>query len=164
MALPLIPVAIGAYELLMLAVAAVATGWALSPKGQEAGRATARALSEALSRPRSVPVPIAPSIPQTCQQTKCDDRCGPLLQRINSAMVELSRRIAEMEVDKYHLYDIRPAALPGIGSWPGHIQAFRNKQAQLRRLLTEASTLGCPIPPGAWKLATRNPPTRPFRR
>jgi hypothetical protein len=162
MAVPLI--AIGVYELAMLAAAGIAAGWAASRPGREATRKAAQALSEALSRPKSVPVPIAPSIPRTCPPAKCDDKCGPLLQRINRVMAEVQRRIAEMEVDKYHLYDIRPVAIPGIGSWPGHIQAFRSKQAQLRSLLTEAVTNGCPIPAGAWKLSSRNPPNRPFRR
>jgi len=163
MPLPLaIPIAIGAYELAALAAAAVAAAWLASPPGQEASRKTAQALSEALSKPKSVPIPLAPAIPRTCPRTECDDKCGPLLAKINKVMAELRRRITDMEIDEYNLYNTRPAATPGIGSWPGHLQQFRNKQAQLRRLLAEASTNGCPIPPGAWHLATRNPPKRPL--
>jgi hypothetical protein len=164
MAFPLvIPVAIGAFELVGLAAVTIAGLWAASPQGQKAGRAGAQALSQALSKPQSIAVPIAPSIPRTCSEPNCDDRCGPLLAKIHQVMGQIRERIAAMEVDKYNLYRIRPAAIPGIGSWPGHIQQFRSKQAQLRRLLTEAGTNGCPIPPGAWLLASRNPPNRPFR-
>lgn len=162
MPLPLaIPVAIGAYELAALAAASVAALWLASPQGREATSAAAEALSDAISKPRAAPIPLSPSIPRTCPQSKCD--CGAILQRIVSVMTELRRRIAEMEVDEYGLFGIRPDKIPGIGSWPGHIQQFRNKQAQLRRLLNEATTMGCPIPLGAWQLATRNPPNRPHQ-
>ena len=106
MVLPLIPVAIGAFELVTLAAAAIVGVWALSPQGQKARRVTGQALSEALSKPRSVAVPIAPSIPQTCAKPKCDDKCGPLLEQIYKVCNELVKRIADMEVDKFHLYEI----------------------------------------------------------
>lgn len=163
MPLPLaIPVAIGAYELAALAVAAIAAVWVASPQGREASRSAAKALSEALSRPKAVPIPLSPSLPRKCSDTKdCEDRCGPITAQIIKVMAELTGRILDLEADKFGLYGIRPSALPGVGSWPGHIQQFQQKQAYLRRLLNQASAMGCPVPPGAWHLATRNPPKGP---
>ncbi len=159
-----VPAAVGIYELAALAAASITALWLASPQGRQATTAAANQLSEALSRPRSEPMPLAPSIPRACPRERdSEDKCGPLIQRIYRVMAELRRRIAEMEVDRYNLYEIRPQALPGIGSWPGHVLQFKLKQAHLRRLLQEASTYGCPTPAGAWKLATRNPPKHPKR-
>jgi hypothetical protein len=92
------------------------------------------------------------------------DKCGPLLDKINSLMAEIKRRRIDMRVDKEELYKIRPGKKPGIGSWPGHIQQFENKQAQLRTTLAKARENGCPVPPDADKTASEDPPSRPDRK
>ena len=119
--------------------------------------------SNSQSNTQPLAVPTSPSQTVTCTSAP-DPSCVALLAKISSRMTELEKRLSDMETDKLGLFQIRPRAIPGKGSWPGHIDQFKGKQQNLRKMLDNATTLCCPIPRGAWHLATRNPPNRPHLR
>jgi hypothetical protein len=88
--------------------------------------------------------------------------CETLQTQIRAVLNELKQRYAEMREDKYGLYPIRPARIPGVGSWPGHVQQFEDKQSQLRKLLNQSDTLGCkPQNPDARWWSSVEPPRQP---
>lgn len=87
---------------------------------------------------------------QSCPKARTDPACPAIQQAIARALGELKKRYAEMRADAKELYPIRPRALPGIGSWPGHVQQYRGWQVNLRGKLQEAAVHGCPVPPDAW--------------
>jgi hypothetical protein len=81
-------------------------------------------------------------------------------------MNEALRRIDELLEDKldlYHrAYDIpNPALPPNSGTWVGHLQQAEGWQNRIYNLIDKAIANGCPVPPGAWKLATRPLPSQP---
>ena len=94
--------------------------------------------------------------------------CGKKLEEIYKFMNEIAEKIDEMLIDKCDLYnqayDVKNPSLPGAcgrTTWVGHEVQIQNLQRGLRRLLKEAEEMGCPIPPGAWPLATRPTPNQP---
>ena len=78
MAVVVIPVAIGVYELCLLAAAGLATLFVASPQGQKATREAALQVADALEKARQKPqkapdkewFPVPPPISQTCPKEK----------------------------------------------------------------------------------------------
>jgi len=82
-----------------------------------------------------------------------DEDCSRLVAKIDSLVIELRKRYWDLKQDKLGL----PAT--GRMSIDGHVQQFQNKQAQLRRLLAEASTKRCAgYSNEAWSWATMSQP------
>lgn len=107
----------------------------------------------------------APSSVQECDRAvptpPVPPECGDIVRRMQERTQELRQRFEEMLEDRHGLYAIRPAAKPPFGSWPGHLQQYVGKQANLIKLMTQAAAMGCPVPPDAEEWATRPPPLRP---
>jgi hypothetical protein len=98
----------------------------------------------------------------SCQDPKCRDQGKKVKQRRD----ELQRRYDEMRQDPQSLYQNHYSianAHPVYGSWVGHVQQFRAKQANLRKLIEDYNKLdGCPRLDGDhWRQASRDPPSRP---
>lgn len=98
---------------------------------------------------------------------QCFDRCDELLLEIHRVMNEIEKRIEELLTDRCDFYhqaysQPNPALGPTCpGSWRGHIEQAQGRQNQLQGLIERARKWNCPIPPGAWALATRPLPTAP---
>ena len=87
------------------------------------------------------------------------DECERLRDQIRSRVEELKFRYTDMLVDAHGLFQ-RP--LPGIGSWPGHVQQFEDKRRNLRKLIDEATNRGCAVPPEAFMWLIRPAPSKPL--
>jgi len=87
-------------------------------------------------------------------QANCpDDDCTRLIGKINSVVSELKKRYSDLAIDAYGLPET------GRMSISGHKQQFRNKQTQLRSLLSEANSKGCAgYTSDAWEWATMPTP------
>jgi RHS repeat-associated protein len=86
--------------------------------------------------------------------TTCPSNCAQLIAQINALVGELKWRYAALVADKLKL---PPTGKMSVG---GHQQQFRNKQKQLRGLLSEAASTNCVgYTPDAWKWATRPTPS-----
>jgi uncharacterized protein (DUF1501 family) len=97
-----------------------------------------------------------------CQDPKCRDQGKKVKQRRD----ELQKRHDEMREDPQSLFKNHKTianAHPVYGSWDGHVQQFRAKQANLRKLIQEYNALdGCPRLDGDhWRQASREPPSAP---
>jgi len=95
-----------------------------------------------------------------------DDDCNKLLQEIYRYMNEITGRMSDLLADPLDLYNLaysgpNASLPPGSGSWQGHQHQVGGWQEGLRNLLNEAQKKGCPIPPGAWGLASRPIPSQP---
>jgi hypothetical protein len=78
-----------------------------------------------------------------------EDDCKKLYEKINLRINELKKRYADLIANILNLPQSGPMSIEG------HRQQFRNKQANLRSLLTEALTKGCTgYSPDAWTWAT----------
>jgi len=106
-------------------------------------------------RPTPSP-PIEPG-PIKPPEAEDDDCCEEIYRKINAVSAELKTRFRRQKKNKSGSYpgEIRPDG--GMGSWDGHEQQIREKQRNLKKLLEEASELGCfgaPVADGyywAWK-------------
>jgi RHS repeat-associated protein len=118
------------------------------------------------------PSPTADSCtdePRPSAELNCpgdDDKCKAIQRAIYEAMTVLQGRIDDLLSDSWRLYDTahsvrNPAYPPEVGTWMGHIQQAQGWQNRLRNLIKKAVENGCPIPPGAWGLATRPLPSMP---
>jgi RHS repeat-associated protein len=99
---------------------------------------------------------------------KTSNECAELRQEIYEFMNLINEKIDDLLIDNCDLYnqafDIVNPSLPGAcgkTTWVGHQQQVRDLQQGLRNRLEEAEKKGCPIPPGAWALATRPVPNQP---
>lgn len=99
---------------------------------------------------------------------KTDNECAELRQEIYEFMNLISEKINDLLTDYCDLYsqayDVVNQSLPGAcgkTTWVGHQQQVRDLQQGLRNRLKEAERKGCPIPAGAWELATRPVPNQP---
>jgi uncharacterized protein (DUF1501 family) len=98
----------------------------------------------------------------SCQDPNCRDKG----KKVKDRRDELQRRHDEMREDPESLFQNHRTvanAHPIYGSWDGHIQQFRAKQANLRKLINEYNALdNCPRLDGDhWRQASREPPSAP---
>jgi uncharacterized protein (DUF1501 family) len=98
----------------------------------------------------------------TCQDPKCKDKG----QQVKKRRDELQQRHDEMREDTQNLFQNHKTiaqAHPVYGSWDGHVKQFKDKQANLRKLIKEYNDLdGCPKLEGDhWKQASRDAPSAP---
>ena len=102
---------------------------------------------------------------QACSTCDPPDPCEQIEKDANARRNELAQRYAELREDKYNLYELflrdPNARVPGIGSWNGHVQQFRNKQANLRSTLDKSRTNGCSPAADAGKWSSIDPPSQP---
>ena len=105
--------------------------------------------------------------PQPDPQAQCKkDDCNNLLQEIYRYMNTINGRINDLLNDPLDLYNLaydtpNPALPPKSGTYVGHQGQVEGWQGGLRKLLEDARKKGCPIPPGAWSLASRPIPSQP---
>lgn len=96
----------------------------------------------------------------------CPDECPHLIARIEGRIAELKSRYDAMLRDENNLYCnyyYFPLYINGerIGSWRGHVQQFKEKQANLITLCNEAGNRGCFIPEDAIEWAYKEAPDHP---
>ena len=112
----------------------------------------------------------APSPTSGCDTVYKPPSCGPdctkITEEIYDVMNEVSGRINDLLIDKCNQYVLARYApnksLPkgcNNTSWQGHITQATGAQNRLYNAIQEAIRMKCPIPPGAWALASR-----PLRR
>jgi hypothetical protein len=94
--------------------------------------------------------------------------CAKLIEKIYWFMGEITEKIDDLLIDKCdqynEAYDVINPSLPGKcgeTTFVGHQIQIQDLQRGLRARLEEAKDKGCPIPPGAWALATRPIPNQP---
>lgn len=92
----------------------------------------------------------------TCGSTG-PDPCAPIERELEEAMGEVLARYQELLMDTNQLY-CRAYDKPTLGRkkgyWLGHLKAFAEAQASLRRVIAKALAHGCPVPPRAWELSS----------
>jgi RHS repeat-associated protein len=104
-----------------------------------------------------------PPIDADCSQNDCSE----ILKEIYRYMNEISKRLTDLLTDRCGMYTEAysgPNASLGAGcngSWLGHIHQLEGWQAGLRWQIERAVARGCPVPPGAYALATRPLPGAP---
>jgi RHS repeat-associated protein len=100
------------------------------------------------------------NVKRICHQHRCDE----LQKQIREAMTVIQGRVADLLVDTQDLYIFAYSVpFPGKeGTYLGHIQQAGDWQRRLRNLLGEALSIGCPVPPEAWRVATQRLPNRPW--
>jgi hypothetical protein len=151
-----IPLAIPAAEAVWAGIVVVGSAIAVGLGINAASEAIDEEFSDAKpSAVQSCPVPKTTNPPPDCRE---------ITAQIQARVTELKQRHMEMLADKHGLYPIRPAAKPPYGSWPGHIQQYRDKRANLRKLLGIARAKGCVIPPDAEVWQNAEPPASPATR
>jgi len=97
----------------------------------------------------------------------CHKDCSEITLQIYDAMNEIQQRTNDLLVDRCNLFQLafsvtNPSLPSGCsGTWIGHIEQVQGWQNRLRTLIARAQRMGCPIPPDAWALATRQFPTMP---
>ena len=102
--------------------------------------------------------------PKQCPTNNCDD----LLKQMYELMNKINGRIIEMLIDSDDLIHLaysvpNPAATNGNATtWLGHVQQVKQKQRELQKLIVKALQQGCPIPGGAFELASRRIPNQPL--
>jgi hypothetical protein len=74
---------------------------------------------------------------------ECEDECAKLIEKINRAKNGIARRFRQLAEDR-----------GGIDQ-ATHWEQLRGRQRNLRKLLNEAASKGCKIPPDAWYWASR---------
>lgn len=94
------------------------------------------------------------------------DKCKEKIAEVYRAIAEVEKRLADLYVDRYNLYNLARSApspsLPkGTGSWDGHQNAARDAKTWLGRAIKEALAAKCKVPPYAWELLKAPIPTRP---
>jgi len=88
----------------------------------------------------------------------CDnDKCKDLSKKIDKARNQLAKRSNDLQENRLGLPMYGPMSIRG------HIQQFKDKQANLRKLLDEYNANGCgdgnnPISSDVWTYATMRPP------
>ncbi len=132
--------------------------------GEVAGRTicTVAVLTAAFSPPKPLPAPPPVQAPTSTPGDPCKD----LQQLIYQAMNQVADRVGDLLDDNLDLYGTarsapNPSLPPGSGSWVGHLNQVEGWQNRLGNLISQAGKLGCPVPPGAWGLATRGLPSQP---
>lgn len=85
------------------------------------------------------------------QKTCEDDPCDEIIRKINEVMKELHRRYLHQCKNKKN-------------QWNSHVPAFEGKKRQLAKLVAEAESKGCTVPPKAyqWLNTTCPAPGTPF--
>lgn len=145
----IVPAAEALWTAALYVASAIATAAGITAAGHAIDKEFSdRATTSAQSCPRAIPAP-PPS------------DCAEIVALMEARIAELQLRYAEMLADKEALYPIRPVPKPPFGSWPGHIDRYKQKQTNLSRLMKTAAAKGCPIPPDAEEWATRPPPGSP---
>jgi hypothetical protein len=122
--------------------------------GSASSASTAAPGSQTQSQPSAAPKPGSGSKCDSLNQKMLEAR-GVLRDRINDLLAD--------KLDLYHLaYDIPNLLLPpNSGTWVGHLEAAKNWQNRLRRLIKQALRNKCAIPPGVGEIARRKLPTFP---
>jgi RHS repeat-associated protein len=95
-----------------------------------------------------------------------DPRCPEIRRKILKHIEGMIEKYGEMLDDPLELfhraYDSNPGGdLIGKGTWIGHVQRYEGLRVGLRRMVNEAESLGCSIPPEAYWWINNPPPTRP---
>jgi RHS repeat-associated protein len=92
-----------------------------------------------------------------------DFSCCDLVTLIREIMKAIVKRYDDLRADKHFLYR-NPNPPPGVGTWHGHQQAFRNTQAQIRKVLNKFDTKNCKdhLPLGARRWSSQPTPQRPL--
>ena len=95
---------------------------------------------------------------------KENNKCGPILQKIENLKNSIKFRYYDMLRDRYGLYKkyrkIR-SPHPTFGSWEGHIQRYQEEQADLRLEIGFAEMEKCPVSSEAKKWSVKPPPPKP---
>ncbi len=165
--------AIATAGIALVVIGLVALGYYLYTRSKAAGPSPAApdATAGPTPTPKTIPVP-APNSPPVAQclpqsgRGPCGPKCDDLLKQISEAMDVLRARIEELLEDKLDLYHKaydtpNPALPPNSGTWLGHIEAADGWQNRVGNLIDELLENGCPVPPDAWRLATRKLPSQP---
>ncbi len=78
----------------------------------------------------------------TCEK---EDKCKEIIEKIQEVMKELFRRYNHLCRNKRN-------------TWASHVPAFEGKKTQLRKLVNEAESMGCEVPPKAYEWLTAQCP------
>ena len=101
------------------------------------------------------------------QDGKCSSKvehdCTPYEDALQKAMRQVTNRYLALQLDESNLYcDAYDTPAPGkTGTWLGHLQQFRDRQAQLLAAIAAAEAAHCPVPAEAYVLANLPPPLCP---
>lgn len=100
------------------------------------------------------------------KENRSNSSCQALWLNMESKVAELQFRYNDMLSDRYGLFFLARSTNPGgeltgKGTWNGHQKQYNQLRDQLKALVLEAKTRGCPIYPNSEYWMNKEPPTKP---
>ena len=81
--------------------------------------------------------------------------CEKKRQEIEEWIVAMEKKYWELQLNRNDLING-----PSTGSWAGHISRYNGMKIRLRKLIDEAVSLGCTVPPKAYEILSRPVPSQ----
>lgn len=116
-----------------------AMGSRFGPGGASLGRAAGAAIGSAIE---DVCLPESP--------------CEKKRREIEEWITAMEKKYLELQLDRNDLF-----GGPSTGTWEGHVSRYNGMKIRLRKLIDEAVSLGCIVPPKAYEILARPAPRIP---
>jgi len=102
---------------------------------------------------RAAGAAIGSAIEDICEP---ESLCEKKRKEIEEWIVAMEKKYLELRLDRNDLF-----GGPSTGTWEGHISRYNGMKIRLRKLIDEAVSMRCSVPPKAYELLARPAPLRP---